>query len=319
MKNIFTPERKIGIAIIALFTILWIILVFILFDTAHPNIKHRILVSGMATGSLAFVSLLCIRFLYKKKPLFTFGSLCSRSKLCYSIKYLVLSVFFIGCIEYLIYQTDKEQFSIEQEYLDKSLQDRADNIAAELEIYQHYENKYEQLLSRVLSENDYDCLKINNKIITLVDGDTLIIHLHRVSPMTPRSSIYHKKEDIDYYRARSIGISIPGESYNLSHPSSQKALNSMKLNGYIQGANLAELIHKKELFYNQRRIKHEELLANNQIITFWAFLIYNFFNYSSIAKGTNIIIRILVLLQTIIITFLSGYIYKTLYKMMDGE
>lgn len=60
MKNIFTPERKIGIAIIALFTILWIILVFILFDTAHPNIKHRILVSGMATGRVSLLYHFCV-------------------------------------------------------------------------------------------------------------------------------------------------------------------------------------------------------------------------------------------------------------------
>ena len=93
----------------------------------------------------------------------------------------------------------------------------------------------------------------------------------------------------------------------------------MKLNGYIQGDDLARLIHEKGQFYNQRCIKFEKLLADNQEISFPAFLIYHFFNYSSISNGTNVMIRILVLLQTIIITFLSGYIFKTLYKIMDGE
>lgn len=38
-----------------------------------------------------------------------------------------------------------------------------------------------------------------------------------------------------------------------------------------------------------------------------------------IVKGINVIIQILVLLQTIIIAFLSGYIFNTMYKIMDEE
>lgn len=69
----------------------------------------------------------------------------------------------------------------------------------------------------------------------------------------------------------------------------------MKLNGYIQGDDLAGLAHEKEQFYNQRCVKLEKLLADKQEISFPAFLIYNFFNYSSISNGTNVIIQILIL------------------------
>ncbi len=319
MKNTNISERRIGMVIMIIFTLFWIISVCILANIAHPEIKHRIFVSGITIGCVAFMLLLGLRFLHHKAPLFRFSSLCNSSKLFYSIIYLGLSVVLIGCIEYLIYQYDKDQFSIEQRYLDKSTQDRIESITAELEIYQYYRNKYEQLASTVSPTKDYDCQKVNNRIITLIDGDTLIIHLHRTSPVTPKSHIRHKKDEIDYYGVRSIGIFTPDESYNLLHPSSRKALNSMKLNGYIQGTDLVELINEKKQFYNQHCVKYKELLAGNQVITFRAFLIYSFFNYSSIANGTNVIIWILVLLQTIIITFLSGYIYKTLYKIMDGE
>lgn len=91
--------------------------------------------------------LLGLRFLHHKAPLFRFSSLCNGSKLFYSIIYLALSVGFIGCVEYLIYQYDKDQFSIEQRYFDKSIQDREESITTELEIYQYYRNKYEQLAS----------------------------------------------------------------------------------------------------------------------------------------------------------------------------
>lgn len=319
MKNTNISEWRIGMVIMIIFTLCWIISVYILVNIAHPEIKHRIFVSGITIGCVAFMLLLGLRFLHHKAPLFRFSSLCNGSKLFYSIIYLALSVGFIGCVEYLIYQYDKDQFSIEQRYFDKSIQDREESITTELEIYQYYRNKYEQLASTVSPTKDYDCQKVNNKIITLIDGDTLIIHLHRTSPMTPKSHIRHKKDEIDYYGVRSIGISTPDESCNLLHSSSRKALNSMKLNGYIHGVDLVELINEKKQFYNQHCVKYKELLAGNQVITFWAFLIYSFFNYSSIANGPNVIIRILVLLQTIIITFLSGYIYKTLYKIMDGE
>ena len=319
MKNVFSSERKIGIVLMSVFAIFWIISVCILVNAAYPDIKHRILVSVIAIGSLAFISLLGIGFLYNRTPLSKFGSLSSNSKLYYSIIYLFLSVFCIWCIEYLIYQTNKEQFSIEQRYLDKSIQDRAESITAELGIYQHFENIYKQLASGISPTKNYDYLNVNHKIYTIVGSDTLIIHLHRMSPMTPKMAPPHKKDEIDYCGVRSIGISTLNEPYNLSHPSSRNALTCMKLNGYIQGDDLARLIHEKGQFYNQRCIKFEKLLADNQEISFPAFLIYHFFNYSSISNGTNVMIRILVLLQTIIITFLSGYIFKTLYKIMDGE
>lgn len=193
MKNIFSSERRIGIILMAVFALLWIVSVCILVNIECPDIKHRILVSGIVIGGLVFISLLSIGFLYNKVPLSKFGSLCNKSKLYYSTIYLFLSVFCIWCIEYLIYQTNKEQFSIEQRYLDKSIQDRTESLTAELEIYQHFENIYKQLASGISPTKNYDYLKVNHKIYTIVGSDTLIIHLHRMSSMTPQRYHPHKK------------------------------------------------------------------------------------------------------------------------------
>lgn len=319
MRKIYTIQQKIGIAIIGLLCILWLLFTFIFVKTVHPDIKHRILVSSIAVSSVAFMFLLGIVYLYHKRPLLKFHSFSNKAKIGYSLLYLFFSVSFLLCIEYLLYQKDKESFSIEQEYIDKYIQDRAKNLHIELEAYQRYESVYEKLASNICTTKKYDYSKTNNKIYIFIGGDTLVLHLHRRPAMAPKTSFRHKKDGIDYYNIRSIGISIPNEPYDLSHPSSCSALNNMKQKGYIQGANLVSLIRKKAQFYNQRCVIYEEMLLNNQIISFSAFLTYNLFNSSSIAKGTNVAIRLLILLQTILTTFISGYIYKTIYRVMDRE
>lgn len=319
MKNPYTTDHtdwKIGLVFIVMFILLWVFLLLLLIETAYPDIKYRILISGITIGVIALMFLLGIIYLCRKAPLSKFYLFCNKSKICHSVLYLFFTVGFLWCIEYLFYQKNKEQFIIDQEYLDNSTLNRTKNIYAELEIYQQFKNTYKELASAILPIKNYDYLKINNKIYILVEGDTLIIHLNR----RPMSSInYHHNDEVAYYGVHSIGISTPKEPYNQLHPSSCKILEHMKKNGNIHGSDLIELMYQKVQFYNQRCVRHEEILSNNQTISFPAFLTYNLFNYSSIAKGTNILVRILILLQTILITFISGYIYKTLYKILDEK
>ena len=79
----------------SVFAIFWIISVCILVNAEYPDIKHRILVSVIAIGSLAFISLLGIGFLYNRTPLSKFGSLSSNSKLYYSIIYIYFYQYFV--------------------------------------------------------------------------------------------------------------------------------------------------------------------------------------------------------------------------------
>lgn len=320
MKNQHTTDRKFGGFIIGIFTLLWIFLTLVLIETAYPDIKYRIVISGIVIGFIALIFLLCIIYLCRKAPLSKFHLFHNKSKVVYSVLYLFLTVGFLWCIEYLFYQKNKDLFSIDQEYLDKSTLNRTMKIQAELEIYQHFRSTYEKLASTTLPTKNYNYLKTNNKIYSIIEGDTLFIHLNRTLTSPSIHSINHRKDTIDYYGVSSIGISTSNEPHTQMLPSSRKVLEHMKQNGNIHGSDLIELMNQKAQLYNQRCIRHEVMiLSNTQTISFPAFITYNLFNYSSIAKVTNIIIRTLILLQTILITFISGYIYKTLYSILDKK
>lgn len=311
-------NRQTGILFISLFALLWIISVVVMVNSAYPHIKYRLLTSGIMTGILAFVILCGLIFICHKAPLSKFKNRSNSSKIEYSIMYLIFSVGFIWCIEYLIYQKNRDQFVIEQEFIDTSMRDKADNINTELEYYQTFDSIYTKIACNILQE-EYQIVKMKDKIYLPIESDTLILHLNKINSMVPRTMPNRDKDNIDYYGIRSIGVSVPGESYNLSHPSSREILNQIKHNGIVQGDNLEELINQKITFYHQRCSNLEVLLTTEDTISFISFLWYNIFNYSFIAKSTSFIVLLLVLIQTILITLISGYIYSTIYKILDGE
>ena len=270
------------------------------------------------TGILGFVILCVLVFIWNKAPLSKFKERSNSSKILYSIMYLILSVGFIWCIEYLIYQKNRDLFVIEQEYINKSMLDRSNYINTELEYYQTFETIYKQIACNILLK-EYQIIKLKDKIYLPIESDTLILHLNKLNSMAPRSIPHRNKEDMDYYGVRTIGVSLPNESYNISHPSSREILNQVKQNGIVRGDKLKELISQKITFYHQRCNNLKILLINEDTISFISFLCYNIFNYSFIAKSTSFIVLSLVLIQTILITLISGYIYSTIYKILDGE
>lgn len=233
--------------------------------------------------------------------------------------YLVLSVGIIWCIEYMIYQKNMDQFIIEQEYLNESMRDRANSINAELELYQTYESVYTGIANEILQEEKYRTIKLKNKLYLPVESDTIVLHLNKIGSHPPRTMFSRNKDEIDLQGARSIGVSISNEPYNLSHPSSREILNQLKKDGVVRGEELIELINQKIAFYHQRCANFEVLLNNEDTISFISFLWYNIFNFSVIAKSTSHIVVLLVLIQMFLITLISGYIYSIIYKILDGE
>lgn len=118
---------------------------------------------------------------------------------------------------------------------------------------------------------------------------------------------------------RGVGISLNNESYNLSHPSNNAILESMKSSDSINASLLQQLITDKIKFYSKRVTSYNKVLNNELTISFGDFIIYNIFNPSITGNRTHIFIRLIFLLQAIVVTFFSGYIYQTLYKILDGE
>ena len=71
--------------------------------------------------------------------------------------------------------------------------------------------------------------------------------------------------------------------------------------------------------YENKINSYNIILSSELTISFWDFIIYNIFNPSITGNNTHILIRFIFLLQAIIITFISGYIYQLLYKILDGD
>jgi hypothetical protein len=85
------------------------------------------------------------------------------------------------------------------------------------------------------------------------------------------------------------------------------------------GKNIKTLIEQKVQYYKNRKDRFCQILEKDSRISFWDFLIICLLDQDAIDGKANIVIRLLLLIQTIIITFLSGYIYQIIYKILDGE
>ena len=98
------------------------------------------------------------------------------------------------------------------------------------------------------------------------------------------------------------------------HQAYQNQWNKYKLRDLLK----ADLYHHRGALPNKfAKTMSDTRTALQAIEMFKDEYLLDFINV--IAKGTNVIIRILVSLQTIIIAFLSGYIFNTMYKIMDEE
>ena len=74
---------------------------------------------------------------------------------------------------------------------------------------------------------------------------------------------------------RGVGISLNNESYNLSHPSNNAILESMKSSDSINASLLQQLITDKIKFYSKRVTSYNKVLNNELTISFGDFIIYN--------------------------------------------
>ena len=93
----------------------------------------------------------------------------------------------------------------------------------------------------------------------------------------------------------------------------------MRQSDSINSDDFQILVHQKIENYQNKIHECNAILEDGLVITFGDFVIYSIFNPSITGNKTHIFIRLLFLLQAIVITFFSGYIYQTLYKILDGK
>lgn len=304
---------KIGVFIIVLIVI--IIMLLYTFDNIFPTFKYSVLCLKIITWIFLILSLAILLVMIQNARKKHFNSFSNRKRIVYSFSYLSFSLLFLFSIEYLIYIDNKEFYNIENKYITNSIIDKTNKLQKSIAYCDSIIYKYRRIYRNIDPNSYIPYTNCDDIFYTCIGFDTIQIHLNRI----PNSGtvIPYKKSIL--FEVKEVGISLKNESYNISHPSNKAILESMKSSDSINGKHLLQLVKEIIQFYNNRINSYNKLLNDELTISFWDFIIYNIFNSNITGNKTHIFIRLIFLLQAIIITFFSGYIYQTLYKMLDGE
>ena len=249
-----------------------------------------------------------------------FHSFSNRKRILYSFSYLSFSLLFLFSIEYLIYIDNKEFYNIEKKYITNSVIDKTNKLQESIAYCDSMIYEYRRVYRNIAPNSYIPYTNCDDIFYTCIGFDTIQIHLNRI-PNSGTVMYYNRfnKRNRLFHGVREVGISLKNESYSVSHPSNKAILESMKRGDSINGKHLLQLVKENIQFYNNRINSYNKVLNDESTISFWDFVIYNMFNSNITGNKTHIFIRLIFLLQAIVITFFSGYIYQTLYKMLDGE
>ena len=181
-----------------------------------------------------------------------------------------------------------------------------------------YESIYDNILQNICDSTSYLCYYEDEKYFLVINSDTIQIRLHKRAGMAPPMHIREQGKEYDFYGVRECGISLKNESYNLSHPASRDLKTDIMSYDSISGKNIKRLIEQKVQYYKNRKDRFIQILEKDRHISFGDFLIICLLDQDVINSKANIFIRVLLVIQAIIITFIAGYIYQIVYKILDG-
>lgn len=305
-----------GIILLCIATIVGLLLVL---DTTYPFFKYTSLFSYILCLIFILIAFIGLGFIAKKLKLEKFQQASKTTKLKYSFAILSCSLLAITSIEYVLYLKNIDKITIDKDILEYSIQDDLNNINNHIGINERYESIYDNILQKICDSTSYLCYYEDEKYFLVINSDTIQIRLHKRAGMAPPMHIREQGKEYDFYGVRECGISLKNESYNLSHPASRDLKTDILSYDSISGKNIKTLIEQKVQYYKNRKDRFCQILEKDSRISFGDFLIICLLDQDAIDGKANIVIRLLLLIQTIIITFLSGYIYQIIYKILDGE
>lgn len=294
-----------------------IILLLLLFDSTFPVFKYSLLCINIIIYAILIASTtgLFIVIRYWRKEIL--DTISNYKKIFYSSLCLILFLLLLLSCEYLIYIHNQNSFYIEKEYIQTSINDNISDIKREINYCEEYMNEYIHIFDDLKNKKYIGYKNVGDSYFTIIHEDTVEIIINKKRTVGGGSIGINIDFGLD--DAHDIGISLRNERYNISHPSSKAILESMKRNDSINVNDFRILINQKIDRYNNRIKEYKAVLENELVITFGDFIIYNLFNSNITGNKTHIIIKLIFYLQAIVITFFSGYIYQTLYKMLDGK
>lgn len=294
-----------------------IILSHFLLDSTFPTFKYSLLWISIITCLFLIGLTIGLIIVIKRWRNSSLNTLSNYQKIRYSLLFLLLSFFILSSLEYLIYINNKDNFNIENKYVRTAINNKIDDITNEIKYCKKYADKYSNIYDKIKNKELLGYNNTDDFYFTVINGDTLEIEVHNKKPLPGGTNGIYTIEGI--YDAENIGILLKNEPRNISYPTSKAILESMQQNDSINGNDFRLLVHNKIKMYQDRIEKYKMILENEVVITFGDFVIYNVFNPSITGNKTHIFIRLIFFLQAIVVTFFSGYIYQTFYKILDGE
>ena len=306
----------IGIILLCVASIVGLLLVL---DTTYPFFKYTSIFSHILCLIFILIAFIRLGFIAKKFKLEKFQQASKTTKLKYSFVILFYSLLAITSIEYVLYLKNIDKVTIDKDILEYSIQDDLDNINNHIGINERYESIYDNILQNICDSTSYLCYYEDEKYFLVINSDTIQIRLHKRAGMAPPMHIREQGKEYDFYGVRECGISLKNERYNLSHPASRDLRTDILSCDSVLRKNIKTSIEQKVQYYKNRKDRFCQIFEKDSRISFGDFLIICLLDQDAIDGKANIVIRLLLLIQTIIITFLSGYIYQIIYKILDGE
>lgn len=295
-----------------------VVLLLFIFDSTFPVFKYSLLCTNIITYTILIISTIALIVAiinWRKKLL---NNISNYSKILHSSLCLIFSFAILSSIEYLIYINNQKIFYLEKDYIQTSVNDKIFDIKREIKSCEKYINKYLHIFEELKNKEHIEYSNANDLYFTVINDDTIEIKTQRKRPL-PGEGTNGIDFETEWSNAEDISISLKNEPYNITHHSSKTILKSLQQNDSISGKEFRLLVHQKIKSYQDRIKEYEAILEDELVVTFGDFVIYSIFNPNITGNNTHIFIRLIFLLQAIVVTFFSGYIYQTLYKILDGE
>ncbi len=306
----------IGIVLLLILSIVGLLFVW---DTTYPFFKYTSLFNYIVCFIFFILSLIGLVFVARKFKLENFQQASKTSKLKSSFAVLFYSLVAIISIEYVFYLKNIDKVAIDKDILEYYIQDDLDNINNHININEQYESIYAKISQNICDTISYLCYYENEAYFLVINNDTIKIRLHRKAGSTPPMHKKQQSKELDFYGVNECGISLKNESYNLSHPASHNLITDIISCDSVSGKNIKTLIEQKIQYYKNRKKSLCQILEKDSHVSFGDFLIICLLDQGIIDSKANIVIRLLLVIQAIVITFVSGYMYQIIYKILDGE
>ena len=316
--NLKLNQMSKNIVLVVLSFIVVIVLLLLMFGNIYSTFKYSLIYTNISISIILAVLILILIAIIKLWRMSLLNSLSNGMKILFGVLGLILSTSILLSIEYLIYINNQDKFNIENNYLKDSTKDKINNIKKEIAYLEENLNSYRCILEELKYKEYIEYSNTGNYYFTVINGDTIELKIYEQMPLPGEGSNgFYPEPNLN--NAESIGILLNNESEDIPYPTSRVILESMQQNDCIRGNDFRSLVYQKIEKYKNLIKEFNTILENEIFISFEDFIIYNIFNSNITGNKTHVLIRVIFFFQAVVITFFSGYIYQTLYKIIDGE